>query len=569
MNTSIKLKFLSFAALLVVGWALALSNASSALAQGPEPIHFHVTHTTKWFDQHRAHPAVGADPSPTANMTYHGGTVELTLNTYTIFWAPPPYSIPADYQNLINRYFQDIGGSRFYNINTQYFQNPGPTYIQNSSTYADTWYDTSNPFPHAGTTADPLLGTDILNEVINVSLARHWPGTATNTMFFVFTPKDIESCQDASKGSCTPKTANYDPDHSYCAYHAWWTPDGSHFVVFANMPYVETWTTNCRNFSASPNGNLDADAEISQTSHEHFEAATDAFQQAWYDSNLKGEDGDKCAYHYGAISSDGTNIILKNNHSYIMQLEWSNQDNDGTPYSGCVKAYPKPYNADLVVFQGHGPEPVPAGSMVTFGIDPNNGGPDDAQGVVLMDAIPANTTFQSLSVSPGWLCSTPPIGGTGNVSCNVPTEVPFDAGSFSLNVKVNPSTPSGTILSNTATMSSKTNDPNASNNSITENATVSCGAPQQPQLVSPANGEKKSNKRVLLSWNAANCATTYNVIVNQDSKNGPTVDQQSNLTVTQYKTVRLPVNHTYFWRVESCNGALCKQSKFRSFIRIP
>ena len=88
------------------------------------------------------------------------------------------------------------------------------------------------------------------------------------------------------------------------------------------------WPGSCRSFTKSPNGNLDADSEISTSSHEHFESATDPNGTAWYDARGY-EDGDKCAYNYGTIAVNGSNMTL-NGHPYIIQREWRNDT------SGCA-----------------------------------------------------------------------------------------------------------------------------------------------------------------------------------------------------------------------------------------
>ena len=75
-----------------------------------------------------------------------------------------------------------------------------------------------------------------------------------------------------------------------------------------------------------PNGL--GDATINVTSHEHNETITDENGNAWYD--LRGyEDGDKCAWSWGAITGNYNQTI--NGHHYIAQLEYSNADR------GCVQ----------------------------------------------------------------------------------------------------------------------------------------------------------------------------------------------------------------------------------------
>jgi hypothetical protein len=111
---------------------------------------------------------------------------------------------------------------------------------------------------------------------------------------------------------------------------------------------VETWgVEHCRSFTQSPNGNIAADATISMSSHELFDAATDPLVGpegvAWYDFDCAdgtkcGEIADKCEYTYGALAADGSNVTL-NGHPYIVQREWSNAAFTGASYSGCVVSH--------------------------------------------------------------------------------------------------------------------------------------------------------------------------------------------------------------------------------------
>jgi hypothetical protein len=297
---------------------LALVSAAAAQpvdAQGPRTA-IHIYHSTGWNQQHPRAPTAGG------NLLYFGGPVMHTVTAYTIFWEPSGHSIDSGYQSLLNRYFGDIGGSNMYSIVTQYYDNPGTVHLQNVSTLGGTWVD-STPYPHAGSSSDPLQDADIQASVTRAISANGWP-TGTSNAFFVFTALGIESCSGST--SCTPGT----PNPAYCAYHGTF-PIAGNQVVYANMPYDETWTTKCRGFTTSPNGNIAADSEISTASHEHFESATDPLVNAWFDSTGY-EIGDKCAYNYGTISPDGHNVTL-NGHLYITQQEWSNA------VKGCALSY--------------------------------------------------------------------------------------------------------------------------------------------------------------------------------------------------------------------------------------
>jgi uncharacterized repeat protein (TIGR01451 family) len=130
--------------------------------------------------------------------------------------------------------------------------------------------------------------------------------------------------------------------------------------------------------------------------------------------------------------------------------------------------------ADLAVTKADSPDPVVAGTDLTYDITLNNLGPNDAVNASLTDTTPANTTFRSFAQTsgPAFSCSVPAVGGTGTVSCTIST---FGAGAtatFRLVVRVNASTPNGTTLSNTATATSDTFDPVPGNNSATATTSV-------------------------------------------------------------------------------------------------
>ena len=132
--------------------------------------------------------------------------------------------------------------------------------------------------------------------------------------------------------------------------------------------------------------------------------------------------------------------------------------------------------ADLSVTKS-GPATIAPGAAITYTITVMNNGSADAQNVALSDVIPTNTTFVSLSQTsgPAFTCTSPAVGATGTVSCNILTFINGAAATFTLQVAVNASA-SGTI-SNTANVTSATMDPNAANNSATATTTVTSAPP--------------------------------------------------------------------------------------------
>ena len=133
-------------------------------------------------------------------------------------------------------------------------------------------------------------------------------------------------------------------------------------------------------------------------------------------------------------------------------------------------------SADLSIVMVDSPDPVNAGSNITYAITLSNAGPTNASTVTVTDAVPAGTTFVSLSAVAGWSCTTPAVGATGTISCANSSLAVGDAG-FTLVVNVNPSTAGGTILSNTASVTSTASDTVLTNNSASASTLVNSRGP--------------------------------------------------------------------------------------------
>src|SRR3989441_7434275 len=121
--------------------------------------------------------------------------------------------------------------------------------------------------------------------------------------------------------------------------------------------------------------------------------------------------------------------------------------------------------ADLSITKTDNPDPVNAGATLTYTVTVTNGGPSTAANVQVTDNLPPGVTFQSASGT-GWTCVQAGGGGTPARGGGGPRGAP---------PRPLPGAPAicGTIT-NRATVSSTTIDPNAANNTATENTTVQC-----------------------------------------------------------------------------------------------
>ncbi len=149
-------------------------------------------------------------------------------------------------------------------------------------------------------------------------------------------------------------------------------------------------------------------------------------------------------------------------------------------------------SADLSVTKTDSPDPVTAGTDLTYTLTATNAGVDNAANVTLSDPLPAGTTFRSLSAPVGWTCTTPAVGVAGTVSCTNPL---FGVSSavFTLVVRVASSTASGTVLTNTATISSTSGDPNPGNNSGSTTTAVTTSADLAITKTGPASAVPGTN----------------------------------------------------------------------------
>jgi uncharacterized repeat protein (TIGR01451 family) len=120
--------------------------------------------------------------------------------------------------------------------------------------------------------------------------------------------------------------------------------------------------------------------------------------------------------------------------------------------------------ADLAVTNSGTPSVVVPGNNITYTQTVTNNGPQDAVNATFVEAVPGNTTFQSLVIASGWSCTMPAVGSAGNINCTDPDVANAAAGTFTLVVQVIPGTVSGTQILDTASVSSGTNDPNLANN---------------------------------------------------------------------------------------------------------
>ena len=161
--------------------------------------------------------------------------------------------------------------------------------------------------------------------------------------------------------------------------------------------------------------------------------------------------------------------VLSNSATASTSTADSNSTNNSTTATTTVAS-----DSDLQVTVADSPDPVAAGTNLTYSIAVNHTGTSAATNVVLSNTLPAGTTFVSLSSAAGWSCTTPAVGGSGIVTC---TNTTFSSSvAFTLVVAVDAATVGGTVITDTAAVTANGTDPTPANNTASTTTTVQAAA---------------------------------------------------------------------------------------------
>jgi len=158
-----------------------------------------------------------------------------------------------------------------------------------------------------------------------------------------------------------------------------------------------------------------------------------------------------------------------------------------------------------------GPGSANAGGTIAWTITVTNNGPDSEQSAVLIDNLPAGTTFNSLvqNTGPVASCTNPGAGNSGTVSCSFPVLGNGASAQFTLTANVLPAA-SGTI-NNTATISGQNADSNPNNNSSTWPATITTSADLTVNKSGPASANAGTDITYTITLTNAGPSNAANV----------------------------------------------------------
>jgi serine protease len=325
-------------------------------------------------------------PYPTP-MAYWGGHVQTVPKVYVVYfgWGEPGAfpagtrcraekllegslraSLACDPEGAGKRiadFVQQMGGTEWANVSTQYFQNGpgGEAHITNpSDVLAGIWVDNRNPGDLSSTSSEAPAGagntyTDLGAEAARA--AKHFRVTDLANADFVIAQPQSFSDPNAYKAG-------------YCAFHDYTEPglakgiyDGLQTgVSYTNMPYVtkiESEGTNvCGTNAVNPGAEGKLDGVSIVLGHEIEETITDPGAEdivgsgegqknlgGWYDALDANENGDKCAWVGEPLTGPvpgGPQVLpipgamgdIKGNQgtTFAVQSLWSNEAAGGAGY---------------------------------------------------------------------------------------------------------------------------------------------------------------------------------------------------------------------------------------------
>ncbi|MFN8344419.1 MAG: ExeM/NucH family extracellular endonuclease [Spirosomataceae bacterium] len=177
--------------------------------------------------------------------------------------------------------------------------------------------------------------------------------------------------------------------------------------------------------------------------------------------------------------------------------------------------------ADVSITVADSPDPVTAGSNLTYTLTVNNAGLSNASAISLSNTLPAGTTFVSLSSPGGWSATTPAVGSGGTVSASTASLAPGSPAVFTLVVAVAPAVADQSVLSNTATVTSSTSDPVPGNNSATATTTVSNPCIITPYTVTGGGSYCSGGSGVAVGLSGSQTGFNYQLLLNGNPQGSP------------------------------------------------
>jgi hypothetical protein len=254
--------------------------------------------------QGQGQPQGNGKPTQSGNggngISYHGGPLMTAgPNVYYIWYGDWSGNSAT---NILTDLAQGIGGSRYFNINTTYYDGGG-AHVANSVSYQGS---TTDNYSQGKALSDSAVQAVVSSAISSGRLPKDGQG-----VYFVLTSSDVNE----TSGFCT----------QYCGWHTHGTIGGSD-IKYSFVGNPDRCPSACEQQTISPNGNAGADGMASIIAHELEEATTDPDLNAWYDTRGR-ENADKCAWTFGGtstLSSGAQYNVTFSSTKFLIQQNWVN-----------------------------------------------------------------------------------------------------------------------------------------------------------------------------------------------------------------------------------------------------
>jgi len=233
-------------------------------------------------------------------INYHGGPVLYSgVHVYLIWYGNWSGNTSTA---ILPALVTGLSGSPYYNINTTYYDGSNRK-VPNTVTLAG---QTSDAYSQGSSN----LSDNAITAIVASAITGGRLPSDTNGLYMVLTSADV-----TKSGFLT----------QYCGWHTNGSIGGAD-IKYAFIGNPGNNAACAAQTTASPNGNVGADAMASVMAHELEETATDPDLNAWWDTRGY-ENADKCAWTFGTTytTSNGSKANMKlGSLNFLIQRNWVN-----------------------------------------------------------------------------------------------------------------------------------------------------------------------------------------------------------------------------------------------------
>src|SRR5260370_12537241 len=209
-------------------------------------------------------------------ITYHGGSVLGTPTVYLIWygnWNQNNGSDTSTGQQIIRDFVNGLNNSPYYQINHSYGVPTGSVTLIGSE-YVDN-------YSHGSRLSDSAVQAVVRQAIASGELGLPTP----DGLYFVLTSSDVAE----RSGFCS----------KYCGWHTSGTISSTN-IKYSFVGNASRCLSACAAQTTGPNGNAGVDGMVSVIAHELEETNTDPNPTSGWADSSGSENGDKCAWTFGA-----------------------------------------------------------------------------------------------------------------------------------------------------------------------------------------------------------------------------------------------------------------------------